>query len=62
MPRKQWRYGGHPYLSGEIQSTRIDVKALDLVSLELEDMGIWDPKDEYWGEDDERIDEWALSH
>ena len=20
-PRKQWRYGGHPYLSGEIEST-----------------------------------------
>jgi hypothetical protein len=27
--RKQWRYAGHPYLSGEIQSTRIDVAALD---------------------------------
>jgi hypothetical protein len=27
-PRKQWRYAGHPYLSGEIQSTRIGVKAL----------------------------------
>jgi tetratricopeptide (TPR) repeat protein len=59
-PRKQWRYGGHPYLSGEIQSTRIDIKALDLVSLGLEDMGMWDPKEEYWGEDDEPIDEWAL--
>lgn len=32
-PRKQWRYAGHPYLSGEIQSTRIDVKSLDLVPL-----------------------------
>ncbi len=26
-PEKQWRYAGHPYLSGEIQLTRIDVKA-----------------------------------
>jgi tetratricopeptide (TPR) repeat protein len=58
-PQKQWRYGGHPYLSGEIQSTRIDVKALDLVPLGLEDVGIWNPKEEYWGEDDEPIDEWA---
>jgi hypothetical protein len=58
-PRKQWRYAGHPYLSGEIQSTRIDVKALDLVPLGLEDMGMWDPRDEYWGEDDEPIEEWA---
>lgn len=58
-PRKQWRYGGHPYLSGEIQSTRIDVKALDLVPLRLEYMGMWDPKEEYWGEEDEPIEEWA---
>ncbi len=58
-PRKQWRYGGHPYLSGEIQSYRIDVKALDLVPLGLEDMGIWDPQEEYWGEQSEPIEEWA---
>lgn len=58
-PRKQWRYAGHPYLSGEIQSTRIDVETLDLVPLGLEDMGIWDPKEEYWGEEDEPIEEWA---
>lgn len=58
-PRKQWRYGGHPYLSGEIQSTRIDVKALDLAPLWLEEMGMWDPKEEYWGEEDEPIEEWA---
>ncbi|BBO85895.1 hypothetical protein DSCO28_64610 [Desulfosarcina ovata subsp. sediminis] len=60
-PRKQWRYGGHPYLSGEIQSTRIDVKALDLVPLGLAEMGMWDPKEEYWGEEDEPIEEWAES-
>lgn len=46
-PRKQWRYGGHPYLSGEVQSTRIDMKALDFVPLGLEDMGMWDPEEEY---------------
>jgi len=58
-PRKKWRYAGHPYLSGEIQSTWIDVKALDLVPLELVEMGMWDPKEEYWGEDEEPIEEWA---
>ncbi|MDW7761018.1 MAG: cytoplasmic protein [Acidobacteriota bacterium] len=58
-PGKQWRYGGHPYLAGEVQSTRIDVKALDLVPLELEEMGMWDPKEEYWGEEGEPIEEWA---
>lgn len=58
-PRKQWRYAAHPYLSGEIQSTRIDAVALDLVPLGLEDMGMWDPKEHYWGEEDEPIEEWA---
>lgn len=58
-PRKQWRYGGHPYLSGEIQSTRIDVDALDLVPLGIEDMGMWDPDEHYWGEEDEPIEAWA---
>ena len=58
-PRKPWRYGGHPYLSGEIQSTRLNVVALDLAPLGLNDMGMWDPKQHYWGEKDEPIDEWA---
>ena len=58
-PVKQWRYGGHPYLSGEIQSTRIDIQALGLVPLGLEEMGMWDPREEYWGEEDEPIEEWA---
>jgi hypothetical protein len=58
-PRKHWRYAGHPYLSGEIESARLDVSALDLVPLRLEKMGIWDPKEHYWGEESEPIDEWA---
>ncbi len=58
-PRKQWSYAGHPYLSGEIEETRIDVAALGLVPLRLEDMGTWDPKKHYWGEEDEPIEEWT---
>jgi len=58
-PKKQWRYAGHPYLSGEILSTRIDVKALNLLPLGLEEMGMWDPGEHYWGEKDEPIEEWA---
>jgi tetratricopeptide (TPR) repeat protein len=58
-PSKQWRYGGHPYLSGEIESTRIDMAALDLVPLGFADMGMWDPKEHYWGEPDEPIEAWA---
>lgn len=59
QPRKQWRYAGHPYLSGDILSTRIDVKALDLKPLGLVPMGLWDPGEEYWGEEDEPTAEWA---
>ena len=58
-PRKHWRYAGHSYLSGEIESTRLDVSALRLVPLKLEDRGIWDPREEYWGDPGEPIDEWA---
>jgi tetratricopeptide (TPR) repeat protein len=58
-PHKQWRYGGHPYLSGEIESARLDVAALDLKPLRLQELGIWNPDEHYWGEEDEPIQEWA---
>jgi len=58
-PRKQWRYGGHPYLSGEIKAWRLDIPALGLTPLKLKEMGMWDPKDHYWGDPDEPIEEWA---
>ncbi|MBU2228241.1 MAG: cytoplasmic protein, partial [Proteobacteria bacterium] len=58
-PRKQWRYANNPYLSGEIVSSRLDVSALGLVPLKLQAMGTWNPEKEYWGEEDEPIEEWA---
>ena len=58
-PRKQWSYAGHPYLSGEIESARLDVAALGLMPLKLEDQGLWTPDEHYWGEEDEPIEEWA---
>jgi hypothetical protein len=42
-PAKQWIYGGNPYLSGVIESTRLDTRALRLVALRLEERGLWDP-------------------
>lgn len=57
--RKQWRYAGHPYLSGEIKAWRLDIPALGLRPLELQESGVWDPKDHYWGDPDEPIEEWA---
>jgi len=58
-PRKQWNYGGTAYLSGLLESTRIDASALGLVPLKLEDQGNWNPAEEYWGEQGEPIEKWA---
>jgi len=58
-PRKQWSYTRHPYLSGEIKSRRLDISALGLRPLKLKQIGMWDPKDHYWGEPDEPIEEWT---
>ncbi len=58
-PRKQWRYANNPYLSGEIVSSRLDVSALGLMPLKLQAMGRWNPEKEYWGEEDDPIEEWA---
>jgi hypothetical protein len=58
-PRKKWRYGGHPYLAGEITSSRVNIPALGLTPLDLHEMGMWDPKEHYWGEPDEPIEPWA---
>lgn len=58
-PHKRWRHSGHPYLSGEIESARLDVSALHLVPLKLRERGGWTPEEHYWGEADEPIEEWA---
>lgn len=58
-PNKQWTHAGHPYLSGDVQASRVDVPALGLTPLELHEFGEWDPDDEYWGEDNEPIAAWA---
>ncbi len=55
-PRKQWRYAGHPYLSGDIVETRLEVAALGLEPLRLEHLGTWDPTEEYWGEEDQPLE------
>lgn len=58
-PHKQWSYAGHPYLSGEVESARLDAAALALMPLALKDKGEWDPKVEYWGEEGKSIEAWA---
>jgi tetratricopeptide (TPR) repeat protein len=58
-PRRQWRYAGHPYLSGDITDVRLDVPALGLVPLRLDPFDTWDPAEEYWGEEGEPLEDWA---
>jgi hypothetical protein len=58
-PYKQWTYAGNPYLSGKIESVRLDVSTLGLVPLKLAAQGVWDPAQEYWGDEGEPIDGWA---
>jgi len=59
-PNKEWRLAGSPYLSGEIVGSRIDAAELGLVPLVLHPWGEWDPAEEYWGEEGEPIEEWAV--
>jgi hypothetical protein len=59
LPHRKWRYAGHPYLTGEIKAWRLDIPALGLMPLRLDEMGMWDPKEHYWGEPDEPIEAWA---
>jgi uncharacterized protein with HEPN domain len=58
QPGKFWRYAGHPYLSGEVVSTRLDISSLGLKPLLLNDCGMWDPQHQYWGEEGEPLAEW----
>ncbi len=59
VPTRQWTHARHPYLAGEITTSRFDGHALGLPPLALRDEGEWDPEDEYWGEEGEPIEPWA---
>jgi hypothetical protein len=56
IPNKIWQYAGHPYVSGEITAWRTDVPGLGLTPLTLEEQGMWDPTEQYWGEP---VEPWA---
>ena len=58
MPKKHWSFAGHPYLSGDITGSRFDLAALGLTPLKLNEFGMWDPAEHYWGEDDDPEDDW----
>lgn len=50
LPSKVWRYQRTYYMTGEIQSKKIDISCLHLEPLALNDKWEWVPEDEYWGE------------
>lgn len=58
-PTKEWTHARPPYISGSISSARCDAFALGLTPLALHQQGDWDPDDEYWGEEEEPVDDWA---
>jgi hypothetical protein len=58
-PAKQWTYAGNPYVSGAIESTRLDATALGLVPLRMQEWGLWHPAEHYWGEEGEPIEKWG---
>ncbi|MBW2162605.1 MAG: hypothetical protein JRH14_22045 [Deltaproteobacteria bacterium] len=47
------------WLRHQASIAAICASALGLVPLKLEEVGMWEPKEHYWGEDDEPLEEWA---
>jgi hypothetical protein len=58
-PAKRWTYAGRPYISGMIESARLDVMVLGLLPLRVEQRGIWKPEEHDWGEEGDPIEDWA---
>jgi len=58
-PANERTHANPRHVSGVITAKRIDPAVLGLTPLELEQQGVWDPADEYWGEEGEPIEEWA---
>lgn len=59
MPKRLWTHARHPYVSGDITTTRVDVGALGLAPLAMREYGEWNPDNEYWGQEGEPVEDWA---
>ncbi len=59
-PQKVWSYFRHTYLSGTIMRHQIDLEVFKLAPLALTDCGMWEPKEHYWGEEGEALEDWAI--
>lgn len=58
-PSKEWTYKGSAYIVGDVVSSRLDVRALGLAPLRIQQVWIWDPEEEYWAEPGDPIPRWA---
>lgn len=47
IPARQWTLGHHPHLSGKVESSRLDIPALGLPPLALENWGESDPAEAF---------------
>ncbi len=59
ITKKQWRYGAGLYVSGEIESTRLDARAAIPMPLKIADQGLWKPDEHYWRDPGDPIPAWA---
>ena len=59
LPRKFWVCSGHPYLSGDMLSARLDPEGIGLAPLKLEEWGVWDPREQDCFDDDHELEAWA---
>ncbi len=57
-PEKLWRFKNTNYMSGRVESSRIDIPALNLEPLRLNDPFPWNPEEEYWGEEPDPTDKY----
>jgi tetratricopeptide (TPR) repeat protein len=55
-PKKEWIFNKTKFITGEVLSTRIDIPALNLEPLILNDFGTWDPNDVYWREEEDPME------
>jgi hypothetical protein len=56
---KAWSYFRHTYVSGRVEESRLDLKAFGFTPLRLEGLGLWNPREHYWGEEGEPLESWA---
>lgn len=57
---EQWRHSGRECVRGTVGARRFDAAALGLPRLRLVEVFVWDPEDEYWGEEGEPLEDWAV--